>query len=103
MQRTKMLIDIKSLNVTEELFHAGKNHGKKLVTNTHTGFKIQLDEATMIFHLTYNGVVGMWKDHYFWVPASSKQLPEVKNEHKPETKAGRLKAQVATPQSHVFK
>lgn len=97
-----MLIDIKTLNVTEELFHAGKNHGKKLATNPNTGLKIQYDDEKDRFEITYNGVLGYWKDHYFFVPASSKKLPEPVNEHKTEDKSKRSKAQVSTPQSHVF-
>lgn len=98
-----MLVDVKTLNITEELFHAGKNHGKKLTTNVNTGLKIQYDEDKQRFEITFNGVVGYWKDHYFWVPAASKQLAEPKNEHKTEDRSKRSKAQVSTPQSHVFR
>lgn len=96
--------DVRFLELHSDLFHAGKNFGKKLIPGKVSGLKVQYDENEKWFEITYMNRVGYisptaW---HFWEPEQETSAPVIVNEHKTDDKSKRSSAQVSTPQSHVF-
>lgn len=84
--------------LTDSLLLGKKNHGTK-VFNGASGVVVEYDEAHDHVVITHNGETAQIK-HYaalVWGPDTTPEAP------KPATKPGKLiKAQVSTPQDHVF-
>lgn len=85
------------------LFHPkGKNLGTKIfpdrIQDCQAFYDDECGEIEVIYQgiKTYLGVTAYAQ----WAP--DQREPEIKNEHHTEDKSKRSKAQVATPQSHVF-
>lgn len=98
---------VRFLHVYEDVFHAGKNFGKKLTTKNVEGLEIIYDKMEVEekrFKLTYQGRTGYLgrTNIAFWEPESSQPIITPKNEHKTEHVEGRKRAQVSTPMDHVF-
>ena len=99
-----MLKDVRFLEVHTEVFFAGKNFGKKFVMKNIPGLSLKWNDTEKWFELTWNKRKGI----IFPTNCSVCEFEdgvEVKmpvNEHKTEDKSKRSKAQVSTPQSHVF-
>lgn len=87
-----------------DVFHAGKNFGKKLHPKKTQGLSLQYDSDEKWFEITHNGRTGyiFSNNCAFWEPEGASPIPEPVNAHKTEDKSKRAKAQVSTPQSHVF-
>ncbi len=102
-----MLRDVRFLETHTDVFHAGKNFGKKLGAGSGkvvTDLKIQYDSEEKWFEFTYGGRTGyiFANNCAFWEPDQTAPAPLIINEHKTDDKNKRSRAQVSTPQSHVF-
>lgn len=100
------MTDVRFLELHSDLFHAGKNFGKKLNPKSISGMTLQYDPEEKWFEITYMGRKGyiFSNNCAFWEPLiESVSVPVIVNEHKTEDKSKRSKAQVSTPQSHVFR
>ena len=91
------------LHMPDDVFHAGKNFGKKLSPKAVQGLQIFYDKSEHEFEIVYN------KRSQFvdrtgcrWELESGAVTEEVRNEHKPEILQGRKSAQVSGPHDHVF-
>ena len=99
------MVDIRFAKFHDQVFHGGKNFSDKIEVRLHDGLKLQFDETTKRFVITYKGRVGYLPETsaFIWEPAEQLvSVPVVVNEHRTEDKSKRSKAQVSTPMSHVF-
>ncbi len=101
-----MLRDVRFLETHNDIFHAGKNFGKKHGTGGRfiQDLSVKYDEDKQWFEFRYGGRIGyiFINNCAFWEPEQETQAPVVVNEHKTDDKSKRSRAQVSTPQSHVF-
>lgn len=96
--------DVRFLELHTELFHAGKNFGKKLVPKATSGLKLQWDSKERWFEVTWNGRSGyIFSTNAAFMELEVGDVIELpKNDHKTEHVEGRRRAQVSTPTGHVF-
>lgn len=104
-----MIEDIAHAEFHTPLFACGKSFGNKVEVAHHSGLKIQYDDEKHVFTVAYpdpktkqirtaqvpESNCATWE-----TVASRPRVPA--NEHKTESVEGRNRAQVSTPQSHVF-
>jgi len=98
------LIDVRFLECHTDVFHAGKNFGKKLAPNKLSGMKLSWDPKEKWFELTWQNRTGfIFSNNCAFFELEDDQVIDVpKNEHKTESIEGRRRAQVSTPTGHVF-
>lgn len=96
--------NVRFLELHTELFHAGKNFGKKLIPTSLLGMTLQWDEKEKWFEITWNGRKGyiFMNNCAFWEELDEVIVELPKNEHRTEALEGRRRAQHSTPMDHVF-
>lgn len=94
------LVDLKFAQLHNPIFLAGKNFAPKLDPTQLAGLELFYDREQKELHVHYNDVIGI-------IPSTNvacmvEGIPEKKAVHQLHPiVAGRLTAQVETPQSHV--
>jgi hypothetical protein len=91
-----MKIKVDYAKLHSALFLGGKNHGEKLFNKA--GMTLSYDTATKELIATYNG-----KTHHLVSFEGYEPATHAKEELEPAyAPPGKVKAQVSTPQDHVF-
>lgn len=98
------MIPIRFLETHTEIFHAGKNHGKKFSLDKPTDRIIEYDPKTEEFCLTWNKRKAYIPKHnvVIYEPVTDEVVETPVNVHHTEDKRKRAGAQVSTPMGHVF-
>jgi hypothetical protein len=102
------MLEIESIEFHDDIFHAGKNFGKKIGYGTGRpveGLKMEINEERTLVLIHYMGrtrELPTYGNAKGWELKRKDQKPEPKNEHKTESVEGRSRAQVSTPMGHVF-
>lgn len=102
------MIELESIEFHTEVFHAGKNFGKKLGHGTGRGIdglKMEADDAKEWITLTYKGrkrEIPVFGNVASWERKRANAESEPKNEHKTMDVNKIKTAQVSTPMGHVF-
>lgn len=99
-----MVKKIRWIEFHSPVFHGGKNFTNKIEVKRHDTLKIEYHTDEEMFYLTYQNRTSTLPvtSAFIWEAESDGPIPLVVNEHKTDDKNKRSKAQVATPQSHVF-
>lgn len=101
-----MLIKVIHIQFHDDVFHAGKNFGKKIEISKVDGLKIEFDEDNRRFYMTYKNRIRVFPElsAFSWEDEQNSPEPilEIKNEHRTEDRSKRVSAQVSTPMGHVF-
>lgn len=98
------MIPIRFLETHTEIFHAGKNHGKKFSTDRPTDKILEYNPETKEFCLTWNNRKAYIPMHNVVIYEPVTDVPVIvpKNEHHTQDTRKIKTAQVSTPMGHVF-